>query len=179
MDIRVEIDSAEARKALADFPGVMGSNVDLYLLRAAGEVAREAKIAAPGDLSALKDSIRSIKDGHLAYVVAPGVQYGAAVEYGTGPAAGKASYFPNRLALLDYINTPSRRGFKLAKKGSGKRQGQVDELQARSWALARYIFAHGTKPHPYMAPTAEKMRPRVEALVKEGVEAGIREAFGS
>lgn len=157
MDIRVEIDSAEARKALEDFPGVMGSNVDRYLSRAAIEVAREAKIAAPKHFSALANSIRSEKDGNLAYVVAPGVNYGAAVEYGTGPAAGKAAYFPNPGALEPYV----------------KRNG------GSAWALARYIFAHGTKPHPYMAPTAEKMRPRVEALVNEGVDAGIREAFGS
>jgi hypothetical protein len=157
MDIRVEIDSEGARRALAAFPGVMTGNVDRYLSRAAMEVAREAKLAAPKSFSTLENSIRSEKDGLLAYVVAPGVNYAAGVEYGTGPAAGEAAYFPNPGALEPYV----------------KRSG------GSAWALARYIFAHGTKPHPYMAPTAQKMRPSVEAMVNEGVDAGIREAFGS
>ncbi len=157
MDIRVEIDSDGALRALAAFPGAMSGNVDRYLSRAAIEVAREATRAAPKSFSTLANSIRSEKVGVLDYVVAPGVNYAAGVEYGTGPAAGEAAYLPNPGALGPYV----------------KRSG------GSAWALARYIFAHGTKPHPYMAPTAEKMRPRVEALVDEGVDAGIREAFGS
>lgn len=158
MKLSIEIDSARARAAFGKAPAVMNRNLSRYLDRAAQEVAREARAKAPKAFSTLMNSINWRKEGEFVRVVAPSVNYARYVEEGTRP--GK---MPNREVLLPWL--------KFRTGATGR------ELRNRSFLLARYIQRHGTKPQPYMAPTAEKMRGRVLALLREGVEAGIAEAF--
>lgn len=159
MKLNIEIDSARARAAFDKAPKAMNKHLGLALDRAAQEVAREAKQAAPKAFSTLAQSIRAVRDGELARIVAPGVNYARYVEEGAKP--GK---MPPREALLPWLKFKTR--------ATGR------ELRNRSFLLARYIQRHGTKAHPYMEPTAKKMRPRVLALLIEGRDRGVQEILG-
>ena len=159
MKLHIEIDSARAQQAFERAPRVMNKHLGLALDRAAEEVAREARQAAPKAFSTLAQSIRAERDGELARIVAPGVNYARPVEEGTKP--GK---MPPREALLPWLKQ---------KTGATGR-----ELRNRSFLLARYIQRHGTKAHPYMEPTVAKMRPRVLALLIQGRDRGVQEILG-
>lgn len=175
MKLGIELDSKAAKAAFEKAPAVMNRTLSRYLDRAAQEVTDEArrKAAEHDNYGALKQSIKFYKRGDLERLVAPSVNYARMVEQGT-----KAGYWPNIGALMDWINTPGRRGFRLAKAGSKKRLSQAMELRERAGGLARFIHAHGTKAHPFMAPTAEKMESRVHQLLREGAAAGVQEVFG-
>lgn len=158
MKLSIELDSTRARAAFEKAPGAMNRNLSRYLDRAAQEVAREARAAAPKAFSTLVNSISVRNLEEFVRLVAPGVNYARYVEEGTKP--GK---MPNPEVLLPWLR------FRTGAAGS--------ELRNRAFLLARYIQRHGTKAQPYMKPTADKMRARVLALLREGVEAGIREAM--
>ena len=172
MKLGIELDSKTAQAAFKKAPEVMDRHLSLALDRAEQEVAREMRVEAPKDYSSLANSIRAYRQADLDRLVAPSVGYGRMVEEGT-----KAGYWPNIGILMDYINTPGRRGFRLAKAGSKRRVSQANEIRERAGGLARYIHAHGTKAHPFVVPTAEKMKSRVHQLLREGAAAGAAEAF--
>ena len=113
------------------------------------------------------------------YQVVEGMNYGRAVEEGTGPAAGKQKYYPNPDSLQQYLMmTPSMRGFSWGRRGSAKRGEQELDIWFRSRALAWAIYNNGTKAHPYMAPALKSKRSRLFELVQQGVDQGIKEVFG-
>lgn len=159
MKLSIELDSAQARAAFEKAPAVMDRSLIRALDRAGQEVAREERRAAPKAFSTLTQSIRVAKDAKFSRLIAPDVNYARYVEEGTKP--GK---MPPRQALEPWLKF--RAGI------SGR------ELRNRSFLLARYIQRHGTKAHPFVAPTAEKMRGRVLALLREGVDRGVREILG-
>ncbi len=159
MRVEVRIDVAGAREAFARAPSVLLQAIDNALHRGALEVAREARRRAPKSFSTLTQSIHSARSGALDYVVRPGVNYAAAVEYGTRPG-----YFPPPLALLPWVRQ------KLA-------ASPADALRL-AHALARSIHRRGTRAQPFLAPAAEAKSSRVIELVRAGVAAGIAEAFG-
>lgn len=171
MKLGIELNSKAALAAFDKAPAVMNRALSRYLDRAAQEVAREARSAAPKVYSTLVQSIRVYQVGVLARLVAPSVNYARAVEEGTKPG-----YMPPTGPLMDWIKL--RGGVRMARKGSKKRAGQETELRARAFGLARFIFAHGTKAHPFMAPTAAKMQSRVHQLLREGAAAGVQDVFG-
>lgn len=175
MKLGISLDSKAAKAAFEKAPAVMNRALSRYLDRAGDEVAREArnKAAEHDDIGALKQSIRTYKRSELERLVAPSVNYARAVEEGTKPG-----YWPNIGALIDWINSPKQRGFTLAKPGTKRRLSQALEIRDRASGLARFIHAHGTKAHPFMAPTAEKMKSRVHQLLREGAAAGVQEVFG-
>jgi len=178
MKIAYTIDKA-ALDALARAPTVMDKHLEVALGRAAQETAKEMRVAASErDVTGvLKNSIK-VEASPLARFVTPSVNYAAAVEEGTGPAVGRARYFPNPDNLLDFIRqSPAVRGFSLARKGSAKRGEQELDVWFRSRALALSIYMKGTKPHPFVAPTADKMRDRFFAAMDRGVESGINEVM--
>lgn len=180
--ITLKIDDQAARAALARFRPVVERNIEQSMDRAATELSDEMRnLAAEHDVTGtLKESVIVRQFGPLSRFIGPTANYARAAEEGTGPAAGKARYYPNPDNLLQWLTqSPAVRGFGWAKKFSAKRGGQELELWFRSRALAWAIYNKGTKAHPIVAPTAEKMTPRALDLMRFGVDAGIKEAFGN
>lgn len=168
MKITISGDVSGAVKSLEDYPGLLRMNVIAALDRGAAEVAREARRLAPKAFTTLTNSIRAQTTGEFERTVAPGVNYAAYVEQGSGPAIGKPRYMPNPVHLQAWVKL--RAGIRITgKKGSAQRRSQFDEIRDRAWALARYIQAHGTKPQPFMAPAAANKESRVKQLLANAV----------
>lgn len=181
MRISIKVDDKLARAAMQRTPGVVERHMELGLERGADEVAREARSnASKRDLfGTLRNSIHVEHPGLLRYVVATATNYAKAVEEGTGPAVGNKRYYPNPDSLQQYLmQSPKMRGHKWARKDSAKRGGQELDIWFRSRALAWYIYNHGTKPQPFMAPAAAEKEDRVRQLVRASVMDGVREVFG-
>ena len=176
----IRIDDKLVIAALQRAPEVIERHAEQGLERGADEVARVAREnAAPRDwLGTLKQSIHVEHPGPLHYAVATGTNYARAVEEGTGPAAGKAPYFPDWTALIPYVKSKATRGGeRLKRAGSNARFFQEREFENRAFQLARYISHHGTKPAPYMKPAKEATESRVRQLVRKAVFDGAREVF--
>ena len=175
--MKFALTNAERAQA-AHNPEQLNRSVARFLDRGAEEVARELRRAAPKAFSTLTQSIHVIREGDLTRLVAPGVNYARMVEEGTGPAAGKARYFPNPKALEPWVQF--RGGVRLTKTkpGTPGRRAQLDEIADRAFGLARYISVHGTRAQPFVAPTQAKMEGRVIALLREGVREGLQGIVG-
>ncbi len=157
-------------------PGALALSVGRALDRAAQETAREMRRTVAANRSTafsnLLNSIQVFRDSEFERSIAPTVNHARMVDEGTGPAAGKARYFPDPRALEPYVKL--RAGVTYSgRPGSASRWKQRNEVRDRAWALARFIFAHGTQPHPFAAPTAENMRPRILELLAGGVREGL------
>jgi hypothetical protein len=180
--IKIEMRKHQLAAALERAPQVIERNVDAALARGAQEVAREMKLALTTNRSmarsTLANSIRAARVAALHYFVAPGVNYSRMVEEGTGPAAGQKSYMPNPVHLRDYVKQRSRVTF-TAKPRTPGRRAQMDEVRDRAWALAQHIKKHGTKPHPFVKPTRDKMEPRIHRLVAQAVTHSLQEVLGA
>lgn len=175
--IRVVVGDARARSVMDRLPGFVEGRLEDALRRGAEEIARLGRDKAPKMFSTLTNSIRTeqIEPGH--YRVSTGVNYARGVEEGTGPAAGKPRYYPNPDSLLQYLTTsPALRGFKWARKGSNKREGQRYDLwwRARGWAWS--IYMKGTKAHPYMGPARDEGEPIVHLLARDAIARACAEA---
>lgn len=179
MEIRVTVDAARVQDAMARAPGVIERKVDEQLGVIAQKVARDARRNASEHdaFGTLRESIQPTRLSMLQWQVATGTNYARAVEEGTGPAVGHRAYMPDPKKLEPYIRR--RAVMRVARAGSPKRMNQVRELRERSRALARWIYHHGTQPHPYMAPAVEANRGGAAAQVALGVEAGLKEVFGT
>lgn len=158
MHIRYQIESTEAQEAFERAPEVMERNLERFLSRGSQEVAREARRAAPKAFSNLVNSIHAFRMGILHWRVSPSVKHAPFVEDGTRP------HFPNPESLQPWVE----RVLGLRNK----------EARGKAYLIARAINRRGTKAQPYMRPSAEKMESRVFQLLREGVDAGLREAFG-
>jgi len=183
MDIKVTIDDARAQAAIAKSPGVVERHADARLGVVAAKVARDAKLGVSSAFSNLANSIQHRRLAMLRWQVStgngdPAMRHARAVEEGTGPAVGRKAYMPNPMNLYAYVKLRAGIGL-TGKPGSPKRLDPVREIRDRAWALARWIKAHGTKPHPYMKPAVEKHRPGARDQVAMGVAAGLKEVFGA
>ena len=174
MDIRFNIDTAGARRDFDKAEAVMSRNIERFQSRAAEELAREARDRAPKAFSTLTNSIRAYRVGPMHWRVSTGVNYAKAVEEGTAPG-----YMPNPTHLYAWIKQRSGIGFSSTRPRSAGRRSQYDEIRARAFALARHIMHHGTRPQPYMEPARVAKESRVLDLLRQGVDAGRREAFGA
>lgn len=161
IEMRIALDDRDIRRGFAVMPEAMERNLGRFLRRAALEVAREEGRAAPKAFSTLAASIRIEDVGPLHYAVATGTNYARSVEEGRAPGGmpGTAN------GLMEWVK--QKTGL------SGK------PLDHATFAIARAIGRRGIKPQPYAEPTAEKMTPRVVDLAFQGVDAGLKEAFGS
>lgn len=179
--IKIEHDLGKISGSREDFRARFLPYGDL----AAQETARamRAKVEANKSVafSTLLNSIGVFtvhSDAEFNWFVRPSVNYGVEVETGTGPAAGMARYFPDPKALEPYVKLRGGIGF-TGRKGSRKRRAQEAEVRDRAGGLARFIFEHGTQPHPFAAPTAVEMAPRVIELLTAGAVAGAQAAIGA
>ena len=181
MDIRIRVHGDLVRAAFQRAPEVMRAHISPALERGVYELRDEAARNAAGhDLYGTnKQAIHVQEVGDLAFEVATGTNYARALEEGTGPAAGKARYFPDWTHLIDYVKTRSTRaGEALKRAGSRARFFQEREFENRAFQLARFISHHGTQPVRFMARAAEAKESRLYQLVRQGSAAGIQEVFG-
>ena len=173
-----------------DFGKISGNREDFrarflpYGDLAAAEVARAMRAKVEANKSvAFSNLLNSIgvfavhTEDQFNWFVRPSVNYAVEVEEGTGPAAGMERYFPDPKALEPYVKLRGGVTF-TGRRGSAKRRGQEAEVRDRAWGLARFIFEHGTKPHPFAAPTAVEMSPRVIELLTEGAVVAAQAAIG-
>lgn len=189
-DIRIQVDSDQALWAFERAPDVMDRYVRMGTQAGADVVTAVAKENSSESggfadvFGALRESIRTyvtegLPEGKIGHESRASVKYAAWVEEGTGPAAGHARYYPDPDALLAVLrHSPRSRGYKWARKGSKKRGTQDVELWLRSRAWAMSIYARGTRPHPFMAPAAERSEARVREVIGAWVGQGIAEVFG-
>jgi len=179
---KITVNSDQAAAAFAKAPEVMTRHVDAHLHRGAEEVAREEKLILAENKSMarsiLANSIRALHMGPMHWQVRTGTDYARMVEEGTGPVAGRPSYMPNPVKLMDYVKQRARITFKSAKAGSPARRSLMRQIRDRAWGLAIWIRKHGTKPHPFAAPALERKRSRLFDLVHAGAAAGVAEVFG-
>ncbi|HRH13174.1 MAG TPA: hypothetical protein PK225_02360 [Azonexus sp.] len=177
--ISIRIDEARVLAAFERADSVMRAHVGGALQIGASEIAEEARRLVPKSIENLLHSIMTEPSGEMAWMAKAGTLHAAAVEYGTGPAAGRPKYYPNPDNLLQYLMaTPKARRFKSFKRSERGRLEQEMGVVRRAQAFAWWIYQHGTKAQPYMAPAAEAKRDRCVELVRASVQAGILEAFG-
>ena len=181
MNLQIRIDYETVRAGLAKAEGVLHRHIDGGLSQGAQAIADEARERAPKSESTLWHSIHSKRIGNLYYEAGASAMHAAYVEHGTGPAVGKKRYYPNPDNLFQYLMTNVRaRGFKRWSRSTkpGKDRGSQElDVWFRSRAFAWWIYQHGTKPQPFMAPAAEAKRDACTAFVRAAVDAGLKEIF--
>jgi hypothetical protein len=176
INLTVEIDDRVIDK-IRGLPAELRDELQVDLDTAGQLVAAEMLVAAPGGpTSNLKQSIKMDQESETSRWVGPHVAHGIYVELGTGPAAGRAPYFPNPANLESWVKFRGGISLRNTKLGSARRQGQMDEIRDRAWALARYLARVGTRAQPFVQPTAEKTAPRVAAILQGGVERVLAKA---
>lgn len=159
-----DFNAVGASKKISALPDKVDQAIIATLDRVELEGVREMRREAPKFDTILTNSIHAERPSPMELVIAPGVKYAEYVERGTGPAAGQAPYMPNAENLMAYVKRRSSVNFRNTKQGSAGRGAQLDEIRDRAWALARYIYAHGTKPNPYVERThawAERRVPQI------------------
>lgn len=159
MNIECTINSEKVLAAFRRAPDVMSRNLDHGLDRAAMQMVRTAQEKVRENdsvaFSVLVQSIRYRRTGVLERTVWPAAKYAEAVEKGTKPG-----YLPNGYALAAWL--------KVRGAANPKRQ---------SFALAKHIFRHGTKAHPFWEPAFNEAEPEMRQIIGRFVAKGIREAF--
>ncbi len=180
LKINVKLDQEKTLQGLEHLPGAVGAEVDAELGRLAqeGAVMMKRRLAENRSMArtTLANSIHAVRRALMHWWVGPAVNYARAVEEGTGPAVGRPSYMPNPEHLEDYIR--QRGGIRMAgKPGSSRRQRVINEIRDRAWGLAVHIRRHGTRPRPYVKPTAEQLNAIASARVTAAVQRGLQKVF--
>jgi len=180
--VSIRIDSSNLQAAMRAAPDVMRRHIDNGLEVSAKDIQEEAfRIASQRDVTKnLSGSIIYTKTGPFEWSIYPTENYAVHVELGTGPAVGRAKYRPNPDNLLQYLMTsPKARGFARFKRGERGRLEQEMGLERRAQAFSWWIYQHGTKPQPFMAPAVKAKRGACEVYIRQAVDRGLRETLGS
>ncbi|UOO76048.1 hypothetical protein LVJ85_08300 [Neisseria sp. Dent CA1/247] len=161
MNISYKVDAEKVLEGFRRTPRVMSRNLDKGLDRAALQMVRTAQDKVRDNdsiaFSLLVQSIRYQRTGPLERTVWPAANYARYLEEGTKPG-----YMPNGYALAAWL----------------KARGAANPKR-RSFALAKHIFKHGTKPHPFWQPSFEAAEPEMRRIIAQAVERGVSEVFGS
>ena len=159
MRIRYRVDAKEVIQAFRRAPDVMTRALGLQIDRGLIEVSREARRLAPKAFSILTNSIFWRRTRPLSGFVSQGVNYGGAVEKGSGPGG-----MPPKQTLLRWIRLQ-----RIEPREPGT---SFDQL---AFLIGRSIASKGTKAQPHMGPALENKRSRVETLLAMGVSDGLRQ----
>lgn len=179
-EIKITLDDRLVAAGLARAPEVIEKNVDEALATGAKDAVEAMQAILVKNRSVARNalywSVHVEKIAAMRYFVGTGVKHARMVEEGTGPAAGRRSYMPDSRDLEDYVK--QRAGITLkGRKGSVTRRRQLAEIHDRAYALALHIKQHGTKAHPFVAPTRDLMEPKIRVLAAEAVNKSLREIF--
>jgi hypothetical protein len=146
--VSVSIDDAAVRAMLERAPEKLRAGVSRLVEGAAIDVQREMRIAAPVAVTGqLRKSIRyTFTPSFLRAEVSPNVPYAERVEKG-GP--------PERVSVKP--GTPLR--------------AWAEHKGLNPYAVRNSIARKGTKEHPFVEPTYDKMKPVVERDIAQGIAA--------
>lgn len=150
----------------AQMPRQLDAHLDFAFDRIGLEGVRVMRREAPKFQSLLTNSVHSERTGPYQVTVAPGVNYAAYVNNGTGPAAGNARYVVNPEKLYEWVKAHPSISFRNTRRGSAARAAQYDEIRDRAWALAAYISRHGTKPNDFVGRAATFMEKRAPEILE-------------
>jgi hypothetical protein len=159
MEITVILDDVRVQAALSRFPARVTSAVEAALERSAMEVARTARRNAPKAFSTLTNAIRHDKVGPLHYAVRPHVIYGAFVEFGRPPGRRPGTSG----GLTEWVRQ------KTGLTG--------DDLDRKTFTIARAIGRKGIRPQPYMKPALDAHRDRIVESVRASALRAAQEAL--
>lgn len=145
---------AEVMEQLARVSPALGRRVGAAVLRAARAVRAEARARAPVFQGVLRRriSVRSVRTSGfvLAASVRPTAPHAHLVERGRRPGRMPD---PREARFVAYAT----------------------RLGVAPFVLARAIGAHGTRPHPFWEPAVQAAIPRIEQIIREGVEQALQE----
>jgi len=158
--VSIEVQDAALLAGLRRAPRTMERHQRRGVGRALQELAREAKRRAPKAASTLTNSIRAIHPTPLAGAVASGVAYARYVEEGIRPGS-----WPPEQDLMEWIRT----------KGLVPDDPSMDR-EDLAYVIARAIHRRGIPAQPFMAPTYEAKRDRVEQILRRSTAEGLRDA---
>jgi len=142
------IDDKQLMQALLHAPDKLVKNLDKAIDRSLREMARDARGEAPKAFSQLVNSINVERPNKLEGTVGPAVDYGRAVEEGTGVFGPEGVYsgeFPPIENIQDWVH----------RLGLTPNDPSYDE-EDLAWAIASEMALTGTQAQPYLAPAFEK-----------------------
>ena len=148
---RITINDAAVVKLFAAAPSVLQQATRRLIEAAAIDIQREMRIAANvGATGDLRRSIRyTFSPATLTAVIEPTVDYAPDVEYGSRPHYVSAS-----------PGTPLARWARM--KG------------LNPFAVQASILKKGTRAHPFVSPTYEKMAPQVKEDIANGIALAVQ-----
>jgi hypothetical protein len=151
-DLSIRIDIDQVSRVFAVAPQLAQARMRLLIDASAVDVQRELRIAAPvGSSGNLRRAIRyTYNPSSISAEITPEAPYTDAVEFGSRPHW-----------------TSARPGTSLAKWANMK--------GINPYAVQRSIATKGTKAHPFVRPTYNKMRPRVERDINAGINRFVEE----
>ena len=159
MKVEYKVDDGRVKAAFRRAPHIMYRELNKGLDSAATRMVRAAQRRLRKNdslaFSTLVDAIRYKRTGDLERTVWPDTDYARYLEEGTKPG-----YFPNGYALTAWL----------------KARG-AENPKRQSFALAKHIFRHGTKAHPFWEPAFNEAEPEMRQIIGRFVAKGIREAF--
>jgi hypothetical protein len=153
MEVGFKLDDAQVRRLVQRAPAAVLAQLRQLIEAAAIDIQREMIMQAPvgvGGGAGLRGSIRyKFSPTQLRAQVGPNVPYAAAVEQGSRP---------RWVSVRE--GSPLRRWARL--KG------------INPYAVQRSIARKGTRPHPYVKPTYNRMKPIVERDIADGMVKLVR-----
>jgi hypothetical protein len=164
--VAIQIESARLERYLREFGPALTRNLRTAVQRSIVEMARTARRNAPKAFSTLTQSISFFMslDG-LEGTARPAVNYGAAVERGTGrfgPSGRASGKFPPLQPLIDWIRV----------KRIQPDDPAMDQ-EDLAWLFARAIAMRGTPKQPYMVPAFDQHKAAAAARIDRAVAATI------
>ena len=108
-----------------------------------------------GPTSSSSVSSRTESSGRFEREVKPNTDYAVYLEKGTRPG-----YWPKRGPIAAWL----------------KARG-VGDPKAATARVARHIFKHGTKAHPFWEPAFEEAEPKMRQIIDRYVQRGIEKVF--
>lgn len=165
--MKIEVDDSRARAAFKAAPQTMTTILGQYLDRAAGAVAAAEKVEAPkGASSQLVNSVHVAVTGPLERMVLPGVDYAPYVHRGRKP--GRYPNMNEGSPFYEWVKSIVI-GRRAARRKGGKRA-----VEDAVFLIGRSIRNKGIDPNDFIPRSFDASRSRVEKLMRDGIEAGIK-----
>lgn len=182
MKLEIKMDDAKARAAFKAAPQTMTTIIGEHLERAAAVVAKTARQeeSPKGATSQLSNSINPHRIGPLEILVSAGVDYAPYVHGGRKPGKLPFRFEKGANGQLQFDEGSSFyqwvKSIAVGTRRSRSKQGR-QELRDAMFLIGHAISKRGIKPNPFMERTFTRDRSRVEKLMRDGIEAGIRAVF--
>ena len=167
MSMELTIDSEPLERAIAMGPRTLAKHLDRAIGRSIHEMARSAKGHAPKANSELTNAINAVQPNALEGLVVVGVDYGQAVEEGTGaygPEGRPSGKVPPEVHIEDWIRV----------KHITPDDPNMD-AEDLAFVIARSIAARGTPAQPYMQPAYDENVDKAQRRIDAAIDAAIEE----